>query len=95
MWSVNDIVIAGHYLYIAYIIQEASGARGGVQVIDVMTPATPVAVGDIDTPGPANDLAITGHYLYVAAGSAGVRVIDIANPTAPVEVGVFGVPWPI
>lgn len=58
---------------------------GGLRVIDVSDPATPVEVGV--WPGVAGNVYLAGNYAYVAAG--GLRVIDVSNPAAPVEVGAI------
>src|SRR5690606_10541668 len=73
----RDVLILGHYAYIA-------ASEQGVVVVDITHPDLPV-VDVFDTLGVANRLAAEGNLLYVAnmAGSgtqAQLNVIDISDP---------------
>ena len=62
-------------------------------MIDVSTPASPIEVGFVDTPGALPDVAVavSGSYAYVA-GWRGLRVIDVSTPASPIEVGFLDTP---
>jgi hypothetical protein len=63
----------------------ADGA-GGLQVIDVRLPISPLLVGNLDPPWQALDIKVVGHLAFVAAGENGLRIIDLSNPFEPVEI---------
>jgi hypothetical protein len=71
----HDVAVDGDYAYVA--------AQGAVSVFDVSTPANPVQVAIIDTPGSAEGVTVSGTYLYVADWDMGLRVYDISSPEAP------------
>jgi len=62
------IATSGGYAYVA------DGADGGLRVIDVSTPSTPVEVGFFDTPNWAEDVTVAGGYVYLADLGAGLAV---------------------
>lgn len=70
--NVTRASISGNYLY-------AVGSEGGVYVVDISNPSTPVYTNRFDTDGIAQDLAIVGDALFVADGNAGVKVLDLTN----------------
>jgi hypothetical protein len=63
------VAVAGGYAYVADF-------DGGLRVIDVSTPSTPVEVGFADTPGRAYDVAVSGGYVYLADSDAGLAVFQ-------------------
>jgi hypothetical protein len=81
----NDVQVVNGLAYVA-------AAESGLRVVDVSDPATPVALGALNTPGNANGVAVSGGFAYVADGPAGLRVIDVSSPTAPVERGALDTP---
>ena len=82
---VQDVAVAGDYVYIA-------DYDAGLRVINVGNPSAPVEVGAYDTPGLALGVAVVGSYAYIADYQAGLRVINVTDPTAPVEVGAIDTP---
>lgn len=92
-----DVAIAGDYAYIAEA-QVWDGSQyigGGLQVVNISTPADPTAVGFYRTPGDARSVVVDGDYAYVAEiprwdGSqyvgGGLRVMDVVAPIHPKEV---------
>ncbi|MEN8164339.1 MAG: hypothetical protein ABFS37_09430, partial [Acidobacteriota bacterium] len=64
----------------------------GLRVIDISTPASPVEVGFLDTPGYAYGVTVSDGYAYVGDNYSGLRVIDISSPASPTEVGFFDTP---
>ncbi len=67
------------YLYIA------DGEGGGLQILDVSTPSSPVKKEPIETPGGAMDVFVFENNAYIADGFAGLQVIDLQQPASPVS----------
>jgi murein DD-endopeptidase MepM/ murein hydrolase activator NlpD len=65
---------------------------GGLQVVDITTPASPQNVGSYPTMSAANGAAIDGSMLYAAVGWRGVLALDVANPRAPRFAGAYDTP---
>jgi hypothetical protein len=61
----------------------------GVKILDVSDPASPLLVGDRDTPGYAMDICVSGTYAYVADWSTGLLIVSIADPEEPTLVGGY------
>ena len=91
-YSVTTTQIGGkHYALVA-----SSSISGGVQIIDISTPASPVATASITDDsggfgvlGGARSVTTTqiggNHYALVAADfDSGVQIIDISTPASPV-----------
>ena len=78
----RDVVVAGHYAYIA-------DGESGLRILDVADPAAPVEVGTYKTLGEPRAVTVVESYVYVAAGSGGVFVlgfrlipVSVVIPTA-------------
>ena len=82
VWSV---AVAGNSAYVA-------DQFGGLRVINITNPASPIEVGFYNTPGEASSVALAGNYAYVADWASGLRVINITNPLAPTEAGFYDAP---
>jgi hypothetical protein len=104
--SVVSVTVSGDYAYLAggtsMIGTNASGDYeiqnyGGLEIIDLHDPTSPVRVGSYFTNGLATDVAVSGPYAYVADGIVDLRVLDISNPAQPTVVGLFDTnvtnPW--
>ncbi|NTV03357.1 hypothetical protein HGA89_00375 [bacterium] len=81
------IAVAGDYVFIA-------DYAGALKVINVATPAGPVAVGSCALSDICYrlGLAVSGDNAFVANYSAGLKVINIYNLAAPAVVGTCAVP---
>src|SRR5262245_11775920 len=77
----RDIALVGDLLVVA--------ATSGLSLIDVGTPAAPIAVGALGIPGGALAVSAHGTSAFVAAGSGGRKVIDISQPEAPGEIAAL------
>ena len=64
----------------------------GIQVVDLSTPASPVIVANVETPGTAVDVVLLGDYAYVAESGYGIQVIDVSAPATPIAVGRVNAP---
>jgi hypothetical protein len=84
-WPLGVSVI-GSYAYVA------AGKDGGLRVVDISDPLSPVEIGFYDTPDFANGVVATADYVYVADGYSGLRVVDVSTPSEPIEVGFFDTP---
>ena len=60
---------------------------GGINVIDVSTPASPFVVGSADGFVVTGPPALANGILYVPSRPSGVWVYDVANPANPVALG--------
>ncbi|RPI35227.1 MAG: hypothetical protein EHM70_00315 [Chloroflexota bacterium] len=67
---------------------------GGLSIVDVSRPDSPVEIGSYDLPSSASGLTINGEYAYVLwiiregllSSWGGMKVLDISNPALPVEM---------
>lgn len=79
--NINDIAVRGNFAYMA--------ADGGVYVIDVTNPLSPVLASS-DTPASAPlGIYVTDKNAYVADGTSGVLIYDITDRYAITEVGSY------
>jgi hypothetical protein len=78
----HDVQVMGNRAYLAL-------GYGGLAILDVSNPASPVQVGGYDTSGDAEGVAVSGSVAYVADGDAGLQIIDVSNPANPVRVGGY------
>jgi len=77
---------------LAYVPDGAFGLR----ILDVSTPAVPVAIGFYSTLPPASEAAVEDEYACVLDGSKGLHVLDVHDPADPERAGVFagvGLHW--
>ena len=89
-----NIALEGRYAYITaghYTV----GAAGGLYVVDISVPESPILVGSCSTPERPVDLLVNGDYAYVADSWNGIRIIDISTPTEPVEIGFLATESPL
>ena len=81
---------------LAYVLDgfPSGGFVGGLQIIDLSIPTTPIEVGSTTVIGAGlrPEVAVVGDLAYVAVGQEGLRVTDVSNPEAPVEIGAIDTP---
>jgi len=75
-----DIAFKGHHAFVA-------DRYGGVQVIDVSDPASPVLVTTYDSIEFATDVEVAGDLLLVPCRSHGTEVVDVSEPAHPRHLG--------
>ena len=80
--DIRDITLQGDYLYVA-------SNNGGLRIISVSTPTSPVEVGYTTAITPVRSVAVSGDYAYVAGGNLGV--VSVTNPVSPTLVGTYDV----
>jgi hypothetical protein len=83
--SAQKVWVAGDHAFVA-------DDAGGLQVVSILDPSSPVQVGDYNTVGNAMDIAIAGNAAYVADATGGLQVIDITLPAAPTLAGGYITP---
>ena len=79
--GVTDIVVSGAYAYVAI-------GHGGLQVINISTPSSPVVVGTYGTRY-VRAVDVSGDFAYLVEDSFGLEVLDISEPSNPVHVGGY------
>lgn len=103
--AVTRVTVADHFAYAvkATVSGEMAEDAGGLNLVNAVNPAVPVAVGTYYPPGwkGVRSTAAAGHYAYIGAKTGSdnfaggtFRVVNIANPSAPVEVGFVSTPGP-
>lgn len=68
------------------------GRVDGLQLVDISTVTSPVAMGFVPMGDFAYDVASDGHHAFVAASTEGLRVVDVSDPAAPVEIASIPTP---
>ncbi len=63
---------------IAYL----AGRDGGLEIVDVRNPRTPVRLGMLDT-SPLVNLKVSGSHLYATSATNDLMIIDVSDPVAP------------
>jgi hypothetical protein len=73
------------------LVGDAEG--GGLEIIDLTFPVTPVLAGYFDDPGGIHSVAIQGTRLYATDGlDGGLRILDISDPHQSNELGMVETP---
>lgn len=80
-----DVDVVGGYAYVA-------DGEGGLVILDVSDPMSPLRAGALDTDGFAAGVAVSNGFAFVADDTNGLVVIDVSNPAAPVETGWLDTP---
>ena len=84
----NAVAMAGDYAYVA----QGISLTGGLEIVDISNPGTPVLAGEVALPGSSKDVAVVGDHAYVANGWSGLQVVDVSVPSAPLVVGAIETP---
>jgi hypothetical protein len=88
-WGSESLTVQGRYLYLVGYDLDVSEPAGGLLVLDVADPASPMALGRYEGIGPTVlDVRVEGERAYVAGGD-GLTVLDVSDPTMPVFVGIY------
>ena len=80
----NDLgIVRGKYFY------EAPGYGGGINILDISNPRSPVLVGSNYAVSYSNAVAsqaLAGNYLYVVDANNALRIYNISDPANPTYV---------
>ena len=82
--SAADVKVQGTTAYVA--------ASGGLNVYDVSSPTSPVALGSVSSNPSYGYMTVVGTKVYIASGSSGLQIYDVSTPSSPVWVGNYSLP---
>jgi PKD repeat protein len=77
-----DIDVAGDKAYVA-------DGSGGLQVVDISTPADPLILGSAESLDQALDVVVIGNLAFMASRNWGFRIFDLSTASSPTLVGGF------
>ncbi len=80
--SVNDVFVTNELAYLAQ-------GTGGLGILNVSNPDSPVMLGGCNTDGYANGVRVRGGLAFVADGSAGLQILSVTNPANPIKIGGY------
>ena len=72
--SWREVFVSGDFLY--------GATFGGLRVIDISDPTSPISLDYYATPGIATTVVVEGQHAYVADGAAGVRGFNLTQSRA-------------
>jgi len=82
----EGLVVANGYAYVTAL-------SGGLQIIDLSSPATPRVIGHVDAQPPLDpdfsEIAVSGDWAYVGTWQGFIHAIDVSDPARPAEVAVL------
>lgn len=94
----TDLAFEGDYAYVGS--EDPSPIEGGLHIVNISTPSSPIQVGHLGCPAQQNDVAVwrgivtmaidsasTNNVCTPGIGQEGVRIVDARTPSAPVQVG--------
>ncbi len=81
----TDVTVLGTTAYVL-------DGSGGLQVVDVSEPASPLPLGSYDTMGYASSAAVVGTTVYVADPITGLQIVDVSDPASPAQLGSYPMP---
>lgn len=70
---------------LAYVVYRS----GGLRIINVTDPFTPVRVADYDLPSFSENITVAGGLAFVANSESGLYILDVTTPETPRLVGRF------
>ncbi len=65
---------------------------GGIYILDVSNPSSPMKIGEIRTKDMVEGLFYSNGYLYVVDRQRGLEIWDVRNGSAPQKVGFYFTP---
>lgn len=74
--TVTGIALEGNEAY-------ASAGGGGIYVVSLANPASPVVVGSYQSHGYAEGLTVSGSYVFVADGPDGLQILNVTDGASP------------
>ena len=67
----------------------SSIGNGGIHIVDISNPASPLLVTTRNARGFARRICIAGAYAYVAVSDSGMQIVNISNPANPTLAGKY------
>ena len=80
--SVNEILIENNIAYLA-------DGFGGVVIVDVSNPQSPIKLGEFNEGGRTYGLCYSNDMLFVANYELGLQILNVEDPTHPTKLGSF------
>lgn len=81
----RDVWSDGKLAYVARASGEVlQGAQGGLTIVDVRNPASPVEVSSFEAGATTGNLTVAGGSAYLAT-SAGLIIVDVSDPAKPAK----------
>ncbi len=80
--DVMNVSQSGNYLYLAIGNSFTNPTKGGMAIVDVTVPATPVVTDYYVVPGSnsgAGIVKVEGNYAYLGAMKSGLYILDVTN----------------
>jgi hypothetical protein len=74
---------------IAYIIDGDEETPGGLVLIDVSDPTSPIQLSSWSDGGHPFELDVDGNFAYVADGFEGLEIINVTDPENPSEIAQY------
>jgi hypothetical protein len=93
--ATRGIDVAGGLAYVTAMRDVAlpeGGFSGGLLIVDVSNPSSPVVIGRASAPGQPLDVTVVGMTAYIAGESKGLSVLDVSDPLAPRLLGSYDTP---
>ena len=78
----EEVTIQGNYVYVA-------NNKGGLRIIDVSNPASPMVVGFCLENKRVFGVKVVNSTAYVASYQYGFYIFDVATPSNPIELGLL------
>jgi pimeloyl-ACP methyl ester carboxylesterase len=96
----KDVSIVGEKAYLIYgykhTVNDVPHVEGGLLVIDVSIPSSPVIIGSVQTPGDARGVTVVGDTAYIIDdgewNNSALQIIDVSEPFSPVIIGSVEIP---
>jgi hypothetical protein len=96
----KDVSIVGEKAYLIYgyksTVNDVPHVEGGLLVIDVSIPSSPVIIGSVQTPGAARGVTVVGDTAYIIDedewNNSALQIIDVSEPFSPVIIGSVEIP---
>lgn len=89
--SPQGVAVIGDYAYVAFG-RSYFTEQGGLQILDISDPTTPVEVGLYERDWSAFEMVVASDYAYII-GRYGLRLVDISDPTNPIEASFYNKEW--
>ncbi len=81
----HGVQVDGHRVLLAVY-------TGGLHLLDVSRPESPVRLSGYDSPGWAYDTALIGNTVYLADYDRGLQILDVSNPGALIRRSGYNTP---
>lgn len=79
---VREILIENNIAYLA-------DDFGGVVIVDITNPQSPIKLGEFNEGGRTYGLCYSDNLLFVANYELGLQILDVNDPTQPTKLGTF------